>query len=1020
MYKKITFNEFEKISFEKWKEHFERETKTSFQSLNNKLFPEIYCKPEYTEYPNLFRKKSHMYVLKHKNTKKTWEYLPAIQHNKSLNDLLLDEYIKKTKEKSFVLLDTPDSHPNLKQLQEFAENNKKIKIYYITNNRNILWNTDKLPSNVTFHLQSDFADKNHPLLSGLSGSTSDNLFNQSVKVLSTFFRIFDKSICPEKFRAVLWLGNNVCGQIACLRAFRILFQALTHYKWDKIPDLEIHSITQNRLSSPLSLIPHTLSATCAILGGTDTLSISSNSLFPDKHIQSIPLLLKEEASLNQKQDYLSGSYVIENLTFILIKALYKELQSAYPEILTLDLEALPFFHPANTQKVNPSIQELKGFYSGFPPFLQGPYVSMYTGKPWTIRQYAGFSTAEESNRFYKNNLAAGQKGLSVAFDLPTHRGYDSDNSRVKGDVGKSGVAIDTVEDMKTLFDGIPLEEMTVSMTMNGAVIPIMAFYIVAAEEQGVSPEQLQGTIQNDILKEFMVRNTYIYPPTASMRIVTDIFRYCSLKMPKFNPISISGYHMHEAGATAEMELAFTLADGLEYVKAGINAGIKVDDFAPRLSFFWGIGMNFLTEVAKLRAGRLLWAKIMKRFNPENPKSMALRTHCQTSGWSLTRQSPLNNISRTSIEALAAVCGHTQSLHTNSFDEALALPTEYSASIARETQLFLQKQTGLTDFIDPFGGAEEIEALTGTLAEKAWEILEEIETTGGMVKAIEQGFPKRKIEEAAAIKQARIDSGKEVIVGVNDYIYDEEESFDLLEVDNEEVLKLQTEKLKKIKNSRDSETVKASLLRVTQACLSNEENLLEVAIHAARARATLGEISTAMETQFGRYTPTQTLNKGIYIMQQNTSQTITDVIRLCEKFEQIDGRRPRILIAKMGQDGHDRGAKVIASGFADMGFDVDLAPLFLTPQEVARQAMENDVHLIGISSLAGGHKTLVPELLEELKKIGRPEIKVIVGGIIPEKDHEFLLQKGVMEIFGPGTPLPEAAQKIVSKLLNQKS
>lgn len=660
----------------------------------------------------------------------------------------------------------------------------------------------------------------------------------------------------------------------------------------------------------------------------------------------------------------------------------------------------------------------EGYIAGTPPFLRGPYATMYASRPWTIRQYAGFSTAEESNAFYRRNLAAGQKGLSVAFDLATHRGYDSDNPRVKGDVGKAGVAIDSVEDMKILFDQIPLDKMSVSMTMNGAVIPVMAFYIVAAEEQGVSPELLTGTIQNDILKEFMVRNTYIYPPAQSMRIIADIFKYTSQQMPKFNSISISGYHMHEAGATADLEMAFTLADGLEYVRTGIEAGIDIDSFAPRLSFFWGIGMNLFTEVAKMRAARVLWARIIKDFAPKSIKSMALRTHSQTSGYSLTAQDPYNNVARTTIEALAAVLGHTQSLHTNALDEAIALPTDYSAKIARNTQLYLQQETNVTRVVDPMGGSRYVETLTEELISKGWEIIQEIEAMGGMSKAIEDGYPKMKIEEAAAQKQARIDSGEESIIGVNKFITEDKTEIDILEVDNDAVREKQVDRINTIKSERDESKVQQCLDAIEQGAKGNE-NLLELAINAARHRATLGEISMAMEKVFGRFQATNRTISGVYSSAIKNNEDFKQALELSDQFEEFDGRRPRIMIAKMGQDGHDRGAKVIATSFADLGFDVDIGPLFQTPQEVAKQAIENDVHIVGASSLAGGHKTLIPELIEELKNMGRADILVVAGGIIPEQDHDELYGKGVAEIFGPGTIISRAASKILRRLMTEE-
>ena len=662
---------------------------------------------------------------------------------------------------------------------------------------------------------------------------------------------------------------------------------------------------------------------------------------------------------------------------------------------------------------------LNKFQAGIPPFLRGPYSTMYTGRPWTIRQYAGFSTAEESNAFYRRNLAAGQKGLSIAFDLATHRGYDSDHPRVEGDVGKAGVAIDSILDMEILFDQIPLDQMSVSMTMNGAVIPIMAFYIIAAEENGVSLEKLTGTIQNDILKEFMVRNTYIYPPAPSMRIIADIFAYTAKNMPKFNSISISGYHMQEAGATADIELAFTLADGLEYLRTGIDSGLKIDEFAPRLSFFWGIGMNYFMEIAKLRAGRLLWAKIVKKFNPENPKSLALRAHSQTSGWSLTAQDPYNNVIRTCVEAMGAALGHTQSLHTNALDEAIALPTDYSARIARNTQKYLQFETGITNVVDPWGGSHYVESLTSQLAEKAWEHIEEIESLGGMTKAIEAGLPKMKIEEAAAKKQARIDSGQDILVGVNRFNSGHQPDMDLLEVDNSVVRDKQIARLNELKDNRNDEAVNASLAKITDAAKTGDGNLLELAVDAARERATLGEITQAMEEVFGRFQATQHTISGVYSNEIKMDEKFKNALALSDQFAELDGRRPRIMIAKMGQDGHDRGAKVVATSFADLGFDVDIGPLFQTPAEVAIQAAENDVHIVGASSLAAGHKTLVPQLISELKKIGREDILVVAGGVIPPNDYDYLMQKGVVAIFGPGTPIANSASEILRTLINKK-
>ena len=656
------------------------------------------------------------------------------------------------------------------------------------------------------------------------------------------------------------------------------------------------------------------------------------------------------------------------------------------------------------------------YAAGLPPYLRGPYSTMYVLRPWTVRQYAGFSTATESNAFYRRNLAAGQKGLSVAFDLATHRGYDSDHERVSGDVGKAGVAIDSVEDMKVLFDQIPLDQMSVSMTMNGAVLPVMAFYIVAAEEQGVPAKKLAGTIQNDILKEFMVRNTYIYPPTPSMRIIGDIFRYCSANMPKFNCISISGYHMQEAGATADIELAYTLADGLEYLRKGVEAGLAVDEFATRLSFFWAIGMNPFMEIAKMRAGRILWAKIVKAFNPKNPKSMALRTHSQTSGWSLTAQDVFNNVARTALEALASAFGHTQSLHTNALDEAIALPTDFSARIARNTQIYLQEETGICKVVDPWAGSYYVESLTQELVNKAWSLIQEVEEMGGMTKAIEAGLPKMRIEEAAARRQAHIDSGKEVLVGVNRYQPEHDKPLDVLVVDNAAVRDAQVKQLAAIKAKRDNAAVKAALAALTQAAADGTGNLLELAVSAARLRATLGEISSALEEKFGRYQAVNRTISGVYSSESQADPEFIKAREMSETFAKAEGRRPRLLVAKVGQDGHDRGAKVVATAMADLGFDVDVGPLFATPKEVARMAAENDVHVVGVSSLAGGHNSLVPELIAELKAIGRDDIKVFVGGVIPPGDVPGLRAAGAVEVFGPGSVIPVCAQKVLAALL----
>jgi methylmalonyl-CoA mutase len=835
-------------------------------------------------------------------------------------------------------------------------------------------------------------------------------------------------------------SKDFFSDIAALRALRFLFYQLAqHFQAKSFRPEYLHIHYINYVQKAEDIEPHsnmlfgTTSAIAAIIGGANAITLEPEK--PEgmeaRISTNISSILREESHFNKVADPVAGAYFIENICNSITKSCWEKIS------VLLDLPNKPFnyFQPPVVDypsspwqspegiAVKPSYkaEDIKDFEhlkftAGIAPFLRGPYASMYTVRPWTIRQYAGFSTAKDSNAFYRRNLAAGQKGLSVAFDLATHRGYDSDHPRVSGDVGKAGVAIDSVLDMKILFDQIPLDQMSVSMTMNGAVIPIMAFYIVAAEEQGVKPEQLSGTIQNDILKEFMVRNTYIYPPEASMRIVADIFSYCSRYMPKFNSISISGYHMHEAGAPADIELAYTLADGLEYVRSGIAAGIAIDDFAPRLSFFWGIGMNFFMEIAKMRAGRLLWARLLKDFNPKNDKSMVLRTHCQTSGWSLTMQDPFNNITRTCVEALAAVLGHTQSLHTNSLDEAIALPTDYSARIARNTQLYLQNNIGITKTVDPLGGSYYLESLTAELVDKAWQHIEEVENLGGMTKAIASGLPKMRIEQAAAAKQARIDSGRDVIVGVNRFQFDDKTELDILEVDNTAVRKEQIARLNELKTSRNQGEVELTLQVLSEAAANNTGNLLELAIDAARKRATLGEISDAMEKVFGRYKAGIRAISGVYSGEMKTNKDFDKVRKLANEFAEREGRRPRILVAKMGQDGHDRGAKVIATSFADLGFDVDIGPLFQTPEEVAMQAAENDVHIIGASSLAGGHKTLIPQLINALKNIGRGDIMVVAGGVIPAQDYNFLENAGVTAVFGPGTVITDAAENILKQLM----
>lgn len=825
--------------------------------------------------------------------------------------------------------------------------------------------------------------------------------------------------------------------IAAIRAAKIGLQNIASLFGvaDFVPFIEVSLDKGDASESDYNYIKRSIQSLSAMSSGIDRIRINEAGEVRDDHekriSRNISNLYHLESFIDRVTDPSTGSYHVEKLTNQLLEKHWTifidqaAIEIDYPK--RLKSKSDEFYGGLNTTAegfdtknvyFKSDIEEIEhiGFVAGMAPNLRGPYSSMYKGRPWTIRQYAGFSTAEKSNAFYRRNLAQGQKGLSVAFDLATHRGYDSDNDRVKGDVGMAGVAIDSVEDMKILFDQIPLDQMSVSMTMNGAVLPIMAFYIVAAEEQGVKPELLKGTIQNDILKEFMVRNTYIYPPNHSMKIVGDIFKYTAQNMPKFNSISISGYHMHEAGATAAIELAYTLADGLEYIRKGIESGLKIDEFAPRLSFFWGIGMNHFMEIAKMRAARMLWAKIVKQFDPQNPKSMALRTHCQTSGWSLTAQDPFNNIARTCVEALSAVFGGTQSLHTNSLDEAIALPTDFSAKIARDTQKYIQEKTGIIDVVDPWAGSYYVESLTDALAKKAWALIEEVEELGGMTKAIENGLPKMRIEEAAARKQARIDSGVERIVGVNIFEVDEEKEIDVLEIDNAAVRKSQIDRLESIRQSRNDERVNDALIAIEKAAKIGEGNLLELSVTAARERATLGEISLALENAFGRYVANNQTIQGVYAKEIKDDASFKKALDLSDQFADLVGRRPRIMVAKLGQDGHDRGAKVIATSFADMGFDVDVGPLFQTPKEAAQQAVENDVHILGISSLAAGHKTLVPETIDALKALNRGDIMVICGGVIPPQDYQFLYDANVAGIFGPGTVISEAATDILELLI----
>ena len=857
------------------------------------------------------------------------------------------------------------------------------------------------------------------------------------KIPNYFDTIFTNGTAREQIKSALDQGSKSLNQvqfhfkistnyfleIAKLKAFRILWKSKTG---KNAYIFATNDISKNQKEKAYNnIIRSTTQCMSAIFGGANAIMLQSyNSSFEEatnfseRISRNQQVILKKESYLDKVEDPTKGSYYVEYLTNELLKEFEINIEN-------LQLSATKNWISAegieikNRYTIKDIIDiEHINFVAGTPPNLRGPYSTMYAIRPWTIRQYAGFSTAEKSNEFYRKNLQAGQKGLSVAFDLATHRGYDSDHERVVGDVGMAGVAIDSVEDMNILFNKIPLDKMSVSMTMNGAVLPILAFYIVAAQEQGIHLDQLSGTIQNDILKEFMVRNTYIYPPDKSMRIISDIFKYTSKNMPKFNSISVSGYHMQEAGATADIELAYTLCDGIEYLKTGVNAGIDIDSFAPRISFFWGIGMNHFMEIAKMRAARMLWAKLVKKFKPKNLKSLALRTHCQTSGWSLTEQDPFNNITRTCVEAMAAIMGGTQSLHTNALDEAIALPTDFSATIARETQIYLQNEIGICKTVDPWGGSYYIEKLTDDILRKAWKHIKEIEELGGMTKAIETGIPKMRIEQSAAKKQARIDNGEDSIIGVNtNKLVKEDKKLEILEIDNNTVRSAQIKRLKALKISRNNIEVKNALDQLSSACDNKNKNLLELAIHAAKERATLGEISIALEKKFGRYTAKNQTISGVYKMEIKNNELFKNALSLSDNFAKLKGRRPRIMIAKMGQDGHDRGARVIATSFADLGFDVDIGPLFQTPKEAAKQAVENDVHVLGISSLAAGHKTLVPEVILELKKYKREDILVIVGGVIPQQDYDFLKNSGISGIFGPGSIIAESAIEILKKLMN---
>ncbi len=910
----------------------------------------------------------------------------------------------------------------LSHLKEFCQNNDQ--------------DFDK--TNIAFRNKISASD--HKIKDCCFEVRTNYLYQAFTKLYFTFVGEEDQKSNPDR----IWfkvIGNedylqNICSIRALRKALFYIAerQNISNY----VPFIEF-AFERNHEDINTDRIAQATQAAAGIMGGADRISLENDlEASWDRHdnriSRNISHLYELESYLSRVCDPFAGSYFVEKLTNeiledqwnIFVKQTgcnlkYEENLALQPEMFSGGLFKTAEEVDVKNFYTNEDIDGLdhNGYVSGIAPFLRGPYSSMYAGRPWTIRQYAGFSTAEDSNAFYRRNLAQGQKGLSVAFDLATHRGYDSDHPRVKGDVGMAGVAIDSVEDMKVLFDQIPLDQMSVSMTMNGAVIPIMAFYIVAAQEQGAELKELKGTIQNDILKEFMVRNTYIYPPIASMRIVGDIFKYTAQNMPKFNSISISGYHMHEAGATAPIELAYTLADGLEYIRKGLESGLAIDEFAPRLSFFWGIGMNHFVEIAKMRAARVLWAKLVKQFNPSNPKSMMLRTHCQTSGWSLTAQDPFNNIARTTIEALSAVMGGTQSLHTNSLDEAIALPTDFSAKIARDTQKYIQDKTGITRVVDPYGGSYYLEYLTDQIAQKAWNLIEEVEELGGMTKAIEKGLPKMRIEESAAKKQARIDSGIDQIIGVNVFKVKEEKEIDVLEIDNDKVREGQIQRLQKLKSERNKDRVNEALEEIRICAQSGKGNLLDLAVNAAKERATLGEISLALEEEFGRYVANNQTIQGVYAKEIKTDQSFNTAMQLSDQFAKLEGRRPRIMVAKLGQDGHDRGAKVIATSFADLGFDVDIGPLFQTPEEAAKQAIENDVHILGISSLAAGHKTLVPETISCLKEMGRGDIMVVCGGVIPPQDYEYLYDANVAGIFGPGTIISEAASGILRLLLKFK-
>ena len=938
---------------------------------------------------------------------------------------------------TYQLIDATDAVEGNKRALDALENDVDGLCFSNPNN------LEKLLKNISIeHIRIDFSDyhndfpiqwanfsKNKNVEGAFHGTTN-------VKIKDYYNTIFPQGNAQEQIKDALnkgkksknlvqfnfKIGSDYFLEIAKLRAFRILWQEKTGQ--DPYIFAETEKSNKDKNNAYKNIIRSTTECMSAIFGGANSIMINAYnanfenaSRFAERISRNQQTILRNESYLAKVEDPSKGSYYIDYLVQELLKE-FKIKPQSKEKNATKEWKSPEGIKINNRYtKADISNSEHINFVAGIAPNLRGPYSSMYVTRPWTIRQYAGFSTAEESNKFYRKNLEAGQKGLSVAFDLATHRGYDSDNERVKGDVGMAGVAIDSVEDMKILFNKIPLEKTSVSMTMNGAVLPILAFYIAAAKEQNIDLKKLSGTIQNDILKEFMVRNTYIYPPQGSMRIISDIFKYTAINMPKFNSISVSGYHMQEAGATADIELAYTLADGIEYVRTGIKAGMDIDSFAPRISFFWGIGMNHFMEIAKMRAARILWAKLISDFKPKNPKSLALRTHCQTSGWSLTEQDPFNNITRTCIEAMAAVMGGTQSLHTNALDEAIALPSNFSSKIARDTQIYLQEEIGICRTVDPWGGSYYVEKLTEALTKKAWKHIQEIESLGGMAKAIETGIPKMNIEQSAAKKQARIDNKEDIIVGLNsNKLENEENNIEILEINNTVVRKAQIKRLNKIKKSRNNKKVQHILTRLTNACKNNKENLLSIAVEAAEERATIAEISGALEKIFGRYVAKNKTISGTYKMEIKNNKTFNEALELSNLFFNKHGRRPRIMIAKMGQDGHDRGAKIIATSFADLGFDVDISPLFQMPKEVAKQAIENDVHIIGISSLAAGHKTLIPELITNLKKLKRQDILVIVGGVIPQQDYDFLYKSGVSGIFGPGTIIAEAAIKILNEII----